>query len=721
MRRTMISTAVARTDEDLSRSPLDRVRMNLTVDGMFAEAAVEQVYLNSGQSDIEAVYSFPMPSEATLLSVEAEIAGTRRIGEVVPAAQADAQYEDSIAGGDSAVLLEQIEPGLFTASIGNLRAGETAILRYRYGMLLRWNGDRVRLALPTTIAPRYGRARHLQPHQLPEHSLAVENRLEMEARIRGPLAGARLASPTHDIRQTRDGECVHLALESATVMDRDVVIEAQLGLTDPHCALVGRDGDRWVALASFRPALPAVPASGATSVPRTVQIVVDCSGSMMGDSIAQARIGLERIIEALPESVRFNIIRFGSDWRALHPQPVQVTARTRREAHAFARSFDADMGGTEMEKALDVAIRVEIGVGSRDILLITDGEIWEAGDIARRASAAGYRIFSVGVGSAVAETKVRQLAEVTGGACELVTPNEDMGERIYRHFQRILAPRAHDVRIAWPAQPAQEWPMKIERLYDGDTLHAFAWFDTCPKGSVTLEYFAGTGIPHRAEVAIPPAMDNPSESSQSPLARIAAAARIAAPTDDASELAMAYQLPSRWTKYLVLHERAANDKANGLPVTVKVPQTLAAGWHGIGSVSGFRQMRSAPPASSIAFSEAPPAFSLQRRIPLELDQDKWELRHFIAGLSAWKGPTLPTLRQLRDWGLSDALVEALDAKIARGEAEEAVVLSFLVVLVDLRRQDLPSRLRYTVRWWQVRRPGLVDRSLVPNEASRAIA
>ena len=58
--------------------------------------------------------------------------------------------------GDAAIRLELLEPGLYAMNLGNLLPGEGATIKFRYGQLLRWNGDAVRFHIPTTIAPRYG-------------------------------------------------------------------------------------------------------------------------------------------------------------------------------------------------------------------------------------------------------------------------------------------------------------------------------------------------------------------------------------------------------------------------------------------------------------------------------------------------------------------------------------------------------------------------------------
>lgn len=90
------------------------------------------------------------------------------------------------------------------------------------------------------------------------------------------------------------------------------------------------------------------------------------------------------------------------------------------------------MGGTEIAAALRAAYRItgEPGIAGepgmdRDLLLITDGEVWDTKQPVAEARRSGYRIFTVGVGSAVAEAFVRELAAATGGACELVAPRQD--------------------------------------------------------------------------------------------------------------------------------------------------------------------------------------------------------------------------------------------------------------------------------------------------------
>ena len=145
------------------------------LNGLLFELAVEQRYRNPAATNIEAVYTFPLPSAAVLLDFEVKLGGKTLTGVVVEKRAAEAQYEEAVEKGDTAIMLERAGDGLCTVNLGNLMAGEEATIRYRYAQLLRFEHGSVRLAVPTVIAPRYGdpSAGGLQPHQQPVSDLGV--------------------------------------------------------------------------------------------------------------------------------------------------------------------------------------------------------------------------------------------------------------------------------------------------------------------------------------------------------------------------------------------------------------------------------------------------------------------------------------------------------------------------------------------------------------------
>jgi hypothetical protein len=261
-----------------------------------------------------------------------------------------------------------------------------------------------------------------------------------------------------------------------------------------------------------------------------------------------------------------------------------------KKAREFAASLEADLGGTEIHRGLRAAYEATTGSESADIFVVTDGEVssWEG--VVAQAKESGHRIFTVGVGSAVSEAFVRGLAAATGGQCELVSPREEMADRVIRHFERMRAPRAKRVSIHWPEGARDLAPATFGAVFEGDTVTASAQFDASSvTGHVTLELETHAGDVFRQQLTIkaaPAAVVAESADRASTVARLAASARLKELDRAAgAEQAVRYRLVSPWTNWLVVAERSEGEKAFDIPALRKVPQTMAAGWGGTGRIS----------------------------------------------------------------------------------------------------------------------------------------
>lgn len=573
---------------------LESVKIEGVLRGLACELTVTQAFRNDTKKNIEAVYTFPLPHGATLLDLVAKIGSRELRGAVLPKARAEERYEEAISGGDGAIMLEKSDDGICTVNFGNLMPGEKATLTYRYAYLLSWQQDTVKFRLPTTIAPRYGDyvAAGYQPHQAPVTDILAEYRFSLKLEIEGVLSGAILDSPSHRISvQHQSGKALISLQGNQAWMDRDFNLEMKLAGTEKAHAQSARDqiSGGQVVLASFYPQIP-----GGEIAAICAKIVVDCSGSMNGDSIAQARIGLHRILDNLRETDTFNVIRFGSTHRAYFPECAPASGRPLRSAREAVDNLDADLGGTEMGRALDFAYSLpDQGERPVAILLITDGEISNHREVIRKAVESGHRIFTVGVGSAVAEEFVRGIAAKTGGACELVSPNEGMADAIYRQFRRMFQHRAVETVVDWPGNAEWQSPGEIGPVFAGDTLHLIAGIGNEQDGPVRLRMKLEDGREIVQEVGVQDA-----GASWSALPRVAAASRIDDLDEErpalAEELANRYQLVTKHTNFLILDDREEDKKAEDMPELVKVSQMLAAGWGGTGSVHAKSNLNAAP-------------------------------------------------------------------------------------------------------------------------------
>ncbi|MFS2055667.1 VWA domain-containing protein, partial [Variovorax sp. CT11-76] len=170
-----------------------------------------------------------------------------------------------------------------------------------------------------------------------------------------------------------------------------------------------------------------------------VQLLVDCSGSMAGDSIDAARRALQSIVSRMGAGDRFSLSRFGTTVEHRSRGLWQLTEVTRLAAQRWIGALQADLGGTEMESALASTFALGAGASS-DVLVVTDGEISAIDATVESARASGHRVFVVGIGSSPAESHLRRLAEATGGACDFVAPGEAVEPAVLRMFARLRSP-----------------------------------------------------------------------------------------------------------------------------------------------------------------------------------------------------------------------------------------------------------------------------------------
>ncbi|MBR4422998.1 MAG: VWA domain-containing protein, partial [Mailhella sp.] len=556
--------------------PLKGMDIRAAIDDVLSRVTVTQTYENREETNIEAVYTFPLPLDGVLLDFTVTIDGRTRRGTVMKKKAARDRYEDAVEQGDTAAMLEEAGDGLYSMNVGNILAGQTIGITFSYAQFHAWNGTLLRFFLPSVIAPKYGAPSQagIEEHLAPFTSLTARHAMTCVIDVTGSLRGCAISCPTHKAERTDTAESTRFTVSAFA--DRDLVLEIRSAEVSVPRVCLGRDGDGYVAAFSIAPDL----GEAERKEPRDVDIVIDCSGSMSGDSIMQARAALQQILRHLDGEDRFNIIRFGSHAEALFKGPTPCSDDALRKARTLLERLDADMGGTELGSALRLAYRARSGERAHDILLITDGEVYEGDGFFKEAGESGCRIFTVGVGSAVSEGLLKRLSLETKGMAEFVTPNESMAEKIVRHFERMSLRETKPV-IAWPQEPDWVWPEQGDPIFHGDTALFFARFPGRPSGSVVLSASC-PGQRFSWSCTLPETAD---ETEISNLARMAVRRRIRGRTDDgAADLAVKYALVTPLTNCLLVEENA-NREALGLPEMRAVPQMMAAGYGGLGTVT----------------------------------------------------------------------------------------------------------------------------------------
>lgn len=553
---------------------LKSVAVSGEVHGLLFKSTIRQEYRNETKDTLEVIYTFPMAWGTVLLGMAAEMGDKKLTGVVIEKDKAEEQYEKSIREGDSAILLQESAKGLYTANLGNIKPGESVAVEIRSAQLLRFEQDRVRLCIPTVIGERYGESHgpgKLAAHESAEVDSSAQYAFALRIMLTGDMARSVISSPTHGISCEDTENGLLMTLDDGASLDRDFVLLMEQ-ISQGSLALDAPCAEGHMLLASFAPHLPLQ-----KTAPIAVKVLVDCSGSMSGERIEQARKGLRQIVALLNPEDHMSYSRFGSEVAHMTKTMLSCSEKSIEHLASLVKETDANMGGTEMESALaSVITKIDLPrecVSQPTILLVTDGDVWEVEDIIQTAQRAGHRIFAIGVGSAPAESLLREMTERTGGACEFVTPGENMAEAVLRMFHRIRGVIARDIRIDWGGEPV--WQSALPQyLYDGETVHCFALMksapDTCPALNWNVRGDSGSAQAASLEIVNDEDMLRMGKMRQM---------RETKSPHERLNIALKYQLISDQTSFILTCIRDDGDKVEGLPKVQHVKQMPAYG-HG---------------------------------------------------------------------------------------------------------------------------------------------
>jgi Ca-activated chloride channel family protein len=591
------------------------VQLRSRVSGMSQRTSVFQTFINQEPEAIEAVYTFPLPEGAAVCGFEVVTADRVLTGQIEESEQAVDQYEQAVGQGHGAFLMEQDRPDVFTVRVGNLKPRQAATIRLTYVCPLEFVDKSIRVAFPTTIAPRYVTDTAADPLEAmvdgealnPPHVLHVPYGLSMEVEIDLGRQLAGVSSPSHTIRvETTDGRegqaqgVTRVTLAGGvTEMNRDIVLSVSLRKEHEPCVQCerGPDGANYLAV-TFVPEFDLDElADGSPAASETI-FVLDCSGSMQGDSIRQATAALELCLRGMNEGDTFNICRFGSTFELMASEPLRYSQQTLDKAVSYVRR-GADLGGTELYAPLEAILRQPPIVGKvRQVVLLTDGQVSNEPaciDLARR-NRLRNRIFSFGIGPACSSHLVKGLARATGGAAEFITTGERIDDKVLRTFSRLASPFVTDVSIDWDGAEVQTLA-ELPPVFDGDVLAVFGRSPGRAPARVTLSCTTASG-PKSWKVAVPPLTE---ASRQDRLIATMWARRTIQSLEEVNSLAGARSRPavksreremvvnlskefgllSSLTTFIAVEHRTVEERNEGRPALRRVPVMLAAGWGGV--------------------------------------------------------------------------------------------------------------------------------------------
>jgi Ca-activated chloride channel family protein len=473
---------------DAAALPLRAVSLRADACGGSARVVLEQRFENRCAEPLQLTYRMPLPADAAVSGYAFRI-GERCIrGEVDRRDRARERFEDAIASGHTAGILEQERTSLFTQELGNVPPGVEviAVLTLDQPLLYVGGADRSGAGgawewrFPLAAAPRYlgeaGRVADAAAVELDVAEAKLPIAFDLVFGVRDALPdGAHPRSPSHRIESAASAPSgceIRLAESERAALDRDVVLRwrvaselASLSLDRARPAAEHPASDRAFGLLTL---LPPAPEAASEPLPRDLIALIDTSGSMQGAPLAQAKRVVSELVESLGEGDRFELIEFSSQPRRWKRGPERATFANKLVAKRWIHGLEAS-GGTEMRDGLLEALAPLRADAQRQVVLVTDGLV---GFETEMVSAllwrlpSGSRVHCVGIGSAMNRSLTSALARAGRGVEVLIDCDESSGDATRRLLAHTAAPALVDLQLEGDAL-LRPPPARVPDVYAG--------------------------------------------------------------------------------------------------------------------------------------------------------------------------------------------------------------------------------------------------------------
>lgn len=436
-------------------------RVDVTITDQVAVTRVEQLFVNDNDWMMEGTYLFPLPAGAAVNELTMWIDGVPIEAKILGAGEARAIYDEIVRQLRDPALLEYVGMDAVQANVFPIPPHEERRIAIEYSQILASEGGLIRYVYPQST--------NLYTNMpLENQSIRVE--------IQSNEAIRTVYSPSHQVAVDRPTEFSAIAgyEEELVYPDRDFelyysVSPDEIGLNLLSYKEAGQDGF-FLLLVS-----PTVEVDPATVVSKDVILVVDTSGSMDGEKLAQAKAATRYVVEHLNPNDRFNIVSFSTGTRNYAAD--LIPASEPGDYVGFIDSLEA-IGGTNISQALLEAANLGDGERPTTVLFLTDGLATEGiveTDLllstVTEAMPDSTRLFAFGVGDDVDTFVLDSLAQEHRGTTVYVRPGEPIDEAVSGFYAKISTPVLADIALDFGGIAAEQlYPADLPDLFAGTQL-----------------------------------------------------------------------------------------------------------------------------------------------------------------------------------------------------------------------------------------------------------
>ncbi len=429
---------------------------------------IDQSFLNLGRAgEVEGTYMFPIPERAAISAFSMFVDGKALAAELLPADEARRIYTEIVRQRIDPALLEYAGRGAYRARIFPIVAGVEKRVQLSYSEVIRELNEVRKYVYP------------LNTEKFSARPLKVVS-VQVEIASEDPIKN--VYSPSHpiEVQRTDDHHVTVVYSDEETTPNTDFVLyysvsRDDVGINALTYREAGQDGF-YMLLAA-----PRVEVQADQAAKKRIALVLDRSGSMRGEKMAQAREAMKFVLRNLNSQDVFNIFDYSTLSASFTPDMLPATSENTSTAIAYVNMLEAG-GGTNIHEALVAALNQLKGDDYLNmVLFMTDGiatvGVTENEEILKEVqtrNALAARIFAFGVGFDVNTHLLDLLGSQNRGTSAYVKPGEDIEAEVSAFYTQVSHPVLSELKLTYDGISISDmYPRVLPDLFKGSQIVQF--------------------------------------------------------------------------------------------------------------------------------------------------------------------------------------------------------------------------------------------------------
>lgn len=475
--------------------PLIHTEADVSIAGIIADVRVTQVYVNSGDTPIEAIYVFPGSSQSAVYGLTMRIQDRVIKAKIKEKAKAQAIFDKAKAEGRSASLLVQHRPNVFQMNVANIQPGDTISVELQYNEVLIPEDGIYTFFYPVVIGNRYDKdnnswMKNPFANKNTQQKMNTSHTFDVNVHLEAGMNLSDVRCSTHEViigQPTPNQANIHLKNGKGHEGDRNYILQYRLAGDSFQSGMLLYEGPKENFF--LYTVQPPKRLNKEDITPREYIFIVDVSGSMSGFPIETSKSLLRDLIGGLKPTDIFNVILFAGSSSMLSQSSVSANSDNIKKAIKFFSNTDA-RGGTEVLPALKRAYALPTSNDfSRTIIVATDGLVTverEAFELIENNLNIA-NVFPFGIGSNMNEFMIKGMAHAGHGEAFIINNKKEAAEQATRFRKMIESPVLTNIKMTMEGFEAYDIaPVTIPDVFAQRPLVIFGKYKGKAKGRFGL-------------------------------------------------------------------------------------------------------------------------------------------------------------------------------------------------------------------------------------------